>query len=446
MNSSFIVEKIIKTLYDFSEDFRSSGFYQRLIKPRTFSPLERKRFVEFSQDEFVFVIMGWALAIIGMVLLSVPLDFVIYQYSPEIFWRTLLIKGTGIVGLLMLCGVINYFPLKGMSVDRVCAFMIILLLSCLSFILSFGGGVNSVWFQPLYVFPVVVLLGFRFSLLERTGWMALGVVGMFLGYFGPHPEYFKSEGILLLPILLVFTAFYYIMGSQLVSNLYKSSFQQNRELEEERHRSERLLLNIFPEQVADRLKGNERKIAQSYEEATVVFADIVNFTPLANNLPADRVVSLLDEIFGSFDDIVDQYDVEKIKTIGDEYFVVGGIPDPSDDHAPTMANLALDLQSEITNHAREDGSPFQLRVGMHTGALVAGVIGKKKYVYDVWGDTVNVGSRMESNGVPGKIQLTPATRDAIVEQDEHSNFNFEPRGEIEVKGTGTMKTYFLTTS
>lgn len=218
--------------------------------------------------------------------------------------------------------------------------------------------------------------------------------------------------------------------------------EAKKKAEAENEKSEQLLLNILPEKISDRMKEGE-DVAEQYENVTVLFADIVDFTPIANELSATEVVSLLDEIFSSFDGRVNEHGLEKIKTIGDEYFVAAGVPESVDKHAVKMARFAFDLNNEIRSYSRRDGSPFKLRIGMNTGPLVAGIIGNEKFVYDVWGETVNLGSRMESEAKPGEIRVTPSTKEAIQAQANDSEFEFELRNEIDIKGKGTMDTYQL---
>jgi class 3 adenylate cyclase len=203
---------------------------------------------------------------------------------------------------------------------------------------------------------------------------------------------------------------------------------------------ENLLLNILPSPIADRLKLNEQAIADHFAEVTVLFADIVDFTHLAASLSPTQVVTLLNEIFSNFDALADKYGLEKIKTIGDAYMVVGGLPSPRPDHAQAVADLALDMQVAISNfrHHHADRG-FDMRIGINTGPVVAGVIGRKKFLYDLWGDTVNVASRMEALGIAGKIQVTETTYSSLKHQ-----FQFQERGPIHVKGRGEMVTYFLT--
>jgi class 3 adenylate cyclase len=208
--------------------------------------------------------------------------------------------------------------------------------------------------------------------------------------------------------------------------------------EREQARSERLLLNVLPAPVAARLKKEEGTIADAYEAVTVLFADIVGFTPLAERLPAQDVVALLDRVFVRWDALADRLGVEKIKTIGDAYMVAGGIPLPRDDHAEAIAEMALAMGREAAQVAADVGLPLEVRIGIDTGPVVAGVIGRAKFIYDLWGDTVNTASRMESHAQPGTIQVTERAYACLREA-----YVFRRRGTIEVKGKGPMTTYLL---
>jgi PAS domain S-box-containing protein len=210
------------------------------------------------------------------------------------------------------------------------------------------------------------------------------------------------------------------------------------ELRQQRVTSERLLLNVLPQKIAERLKRGSGKIAEHFSKVTVLFADIVNFTELADTVSPTELVDVLNEIFSSFDALVSRHGLEKIKTIGDAYMAVGGLPSPMPSHTEAIADLALGMQQEIRQFQRHDGQPFQLRIGIHTGPVIAGVIGFKKFAYDLWGDTVNVASRMEIHGEADKIQVT----DAVYERLKH-RYEFEQRGIISVKGKGEMVTYWL---
>ena len=207
----------------------------------------------------------------------------------------------------------------------------------------------------------------------------------------------------------------------------------------EQEKSDRLLLNVLPQPIADRLKQDQSIIADTFAEVTVLFADIVGFTQISSQISPPQLVSLLNDIFSTFDRLAEKHGLEKIKTIGDAYMVVGGLPMPRSDHAEAIAQMALDMQQAITDFSDTHKQDFSIRIGINTGPVVAGVIGIKKFIYDLWGDTVNTASRMESHGLPGCIQVTSAIYDIL--QDKYV---FESRGAIEVKGKGEMNTYFLT--
>jgi adenylate cyclase len=215
--------------------------------------------------------------------------------------------------------------------------------------------------------------------------------------------------------------------------------EMNERLAEEQEKSERLLLNILPMPIAQRLKEHGSGIADGFADVTILFADLVNFTELSEQFSPNQLVTLLNEIFSSFDALSERYGLEKIKTIGDAYMVAGGIPTPRNDHAEAIAEMAIAMRSEICRLSQKFQQPLELRIGINTGPIVAGVIGQKKFAYDLWGDTVNLASRMESQGVPGTIQVTEATYQRLKKR-----YQFEPREPIVVKGKGKMTTYFLT--
>lgn len=221
---------------------------------------------------------------------------------------------------------------------------------------------------------------------------------------------------------LVFMMISYFVGQ-------KNLFQQ---------KSETLLLNILPKEIAAILKNESRTIADHYDEASVLFADMVGFTPLSAHLPPVEMVELLNEIFSFFDSLLDKYGVEKIRTIGDSYMVASGVPRGRPDHAQALARMALDMRDYISTHTFHNGRRVSFRIGINSGSMIAGVIGRRKFVYDVWGDAVNIASRMESHGLGGAVQITQTTYELI--KDE---FVCEPRGTVHVKGKGEMEVWLV---
>jgi guanylate cyclase len=307
---------------------------------------------------------------------------------------------------------------------------------------SLGGFVASsgmvLWaaFTPL---AALAMLGVRRAL----AWLAacflwLVLLAILDSRFAAHP----AE----LPAAFVVTFFVLnVMGVTLSAFVMLGYFVEQREraraaLEIERERSERLLLNVLPSPIAQRLKERDGIIAERYDDVSVLFADLVDFTEHAMVMSAEELVALLDRIFTAFDHVADRHGVEKIKTIGDAYMVAGGLPDPRPDHLTAIALTALAMRAELERVALQTGhSWLAVRIGIDSGPAVAGVIGRRKFIYDLWGDTVNTASRMESHGLAGEIQVTGRVAAALSEQ-----FVVRPRGTVTVKGKGPMETFLLT--
>lgn len=230
-----------------------------------------------------------------------------------------------------------------------------------------------------------------------------------------------------------------VVGSVLTFVDITSRRKLEAQVRAEHARAERLLLNVLPAQIAAQLKAQPGKtIAQKFEGVTALFADIVDFTPLTSRLSPERAVELLNEVFTVFDQMATNYDVEKIKTIGDGYMVVAGAPAPRDDHCDVMARLALDMRDYVDNRVTDDGVKLRIRLGMNSGNAVGAVVGTTKFTYDMWGDAINIASRMESSGVPGKIQVAEGAFSRL-----NDKYVLAPRGEVNVKGKGDMRTWFL---
>jgi adenylate cyclase len=206
----------------------------------------------------------------------------------------------------------------------------------------------------------------------------------------------------------------------------------------EQAKAEELLLNILPASIAEKLKAQTRPIADHFGSASILFADVVDFTPMSEHLAPAEIVGLLDHLFSHFDTLAERYGLEKIKTIGDCYMVAAGVPAPRPDHARAVVLMALDMVEAMSSSDDVGHLGLELRVGVNSGPVVAGVIGRKRFLYDLWGDAVNTASRMESHGTPGRIQITRATYELLGDE-----FDCEPRGTIAIKGKGEMEVWYV---
>ena len=302
---------------------------------------------------------------------------------------------------------------------------------------------------------VFVILGIhlsrlKFSYASSLGWIItaayvaiayvnFGQVGAGVGAVDPSSEIGFLVGN------FFYLAFMNIAGmfvSYMLEVSARNEFIQRRALAYEKRKSESLLFSILPQKIAKRLTQNRGTIAQEYPIASILFADIVNFTPLSERLTATELVTLLNDLFSEFDQLVDRYGLEKIKTIGDCYMVAAGVPTPRIDHADAISELALDMMRYINQFAQHhpylSQCPINLRIGIHSGSVVAGVIGRQKFMYDLWGDAVNTASRMESHGEVGKIQISQQTYQLL-----SPHFLCEAQGAIAIKGKGNMETWHL---
>jgi adenylate cyclase len=271
-----------------------------------------------------------------------------------------------------------------------------------------------------YVAYVVVFLG-------------SGIAGEVMGpIWTPLPVWFTSTML----------ALNIAVGGTIVFTLLAIFANQRRDalaaLRQEQAKAENLLLNILPRSIADRLKAQAQPIADQFESASILFADVVDFTPWSERLPPAEVVGYLDHLFSQFDELAERYGLEKIKTIGDCYMVAAGVPTARPDHARALAFMALDMLEAMGSDDEVGHLGLELRVGINSGPVVAGVIGRKRFLYDLWGDAVNTASRMESHGTPGRIQITRATYELLADE-----FECDPRGPIAVKGKGKIESWYL---
>jgi class 3 adenylate cyclase len=309
-------------------------------------------------------------------------------------------------------------------------------------LLTLRGQIETnyyVWMMPFFAQAAVIPVRWRLHLVSQVGiiFYYLGV-NLILG----NRITATSGTTVDLPEETYLTLFWFCFVCNLSVLMYerlaRAEFKARQTLVAEQEKSERLLLNILPQSIAERLKHQSDSIADNFTEVSVLFADIVGFTQLSAQMPPQELVTLLNQVFSSFDQLAARYDLEKIKTIGDAYMVVAGLPEARADHAAAIADMALEMQQSLNRLNHQIGQTLSIRVGIHTGPVVAGVIGLKKFAYDLWGDTVNTASRMEASGIPGEIQVTQTTYDCL----KH-HYRFESRGLIAIKGKGDMTTYLL---
>jgi adenylate cyclase len=318
---------------------------------------------------------------------------------------------------------------RNLGIYRFIQLLLVLILPWLVMICLGGFRQSSAVVLWAALSPLGALLidDLRGTLFWIAGFVALLIVGAILEPYLPHAN---------LPQVVI--AFFYILNIGAVISiafglLYyfvdrRNFFQQ---------RAEMLLLNILPKEISEALKTAPRTIADEYAAASILFADLVEFTPMAAAMTPLQLVDLLNEVFQCFDGLVDKYNLEKIKTIGDCYMVASGVPCPRPDHAVALVNLALDMQALIAER-RFGGRQLAFRIGINSGPVVAGVIGRKKFIYDLWGETVNLASRMESHGRSRCVQITRSTYDLIKD-----SFECEPLGLIDVKGAGPTEAWHV---
>lgn len=296
------------------------------------------------------------------------------------------------------------------------------------------GGLPQSGFVMVWAFcgPMVALI--FFSVRASAIWFALYVVNIAITVV--FQDFFVRHGQPVTPgVEQVFT-FMNFAGASLVVFIFAGYFVKA--AEKEKRRADALLLNILPARIAARLKAGEHQIADYYPGVSVLFADIVGSTPMFSRLEPDVAVARLNEVFSTFDELVSRYGCEKIRTIGDNYMVAAGAPVPRDDHAPVLCHLALAMMDAVEALPEQTEAPMAFRMGINSGPAVAGVIGKIKFQYDIWGDAINIASRMESTGEVGRVQISDATYQLVKE-----DFEWESRGEIAVKGRGSMPTWML---
>lgn len=310
-------------------------------------------------------------------------------------------------------------------------------------ILIFVLFLVTLWFGMIHIGPQVASLGILFVALVswlygvKYGLGAAAVNDLFMILVLHHLK-FDVDMPVISKVLGSSIPFITAALVGFIHSLYVKLKRTEILLRNEHEKSELLLNNIFPKRIADRLKNGEVLIADRYQESTILFSDLVGFSHLSKTMTPQKLIQLLDKIITHFDQLSEKFQVEKIKTIGDGYLVVSGIPDENKLHASAVCNMALAMLESIETLNKEENLQLQIRIGIHSGPVIGGVIGPKKFTFDLWGDTVNLANRLESHGIPGRIHLSRETHEII-----KNDFAVEAREPIEVKGYGLIETYFL---
>jgi adenylate cyclase len=396
------------------------GFWQNITKPTDTSLSNAILAILVFAESLVCVFWIFTLSGLGegyATMALVPYVYIIFSYvSLLIFYRTKRFSYFTFTQLVMLLVMPFFMQWVIGGYEASSGIAIWAILSPIGALMILGTRQSTSWFA---LFLMLAALSWKLNY-------------MFIGTSMPIPLHIKDTFFLM-----------NIIGTACILYAVMRYFQSQKErtlleLNLEQARSEKLLLNIMPKSIASRLKDNDMRIADSHEAVTILFADIVGFTKLTSTMPPAELVDILSQLFSRFDRLADQYGLEKIKTIGDGYMVVGGAPMARDDHATVIAQLALQMQQELADFNTLTNRQLQLRIGISSGAVVAGVIGTSKFAYDIWGDPVNMASRMEKTGLPGTIQVSECTYELL-----KANHTLESRGLIEIKGKGEVNTYVL---
>ncbi len=372
----------------------------------------------------------------ALMLLTWPGDLRFRGEHQQVFeafaiWRTIALVAIAPLAFVHRIPLLRRYPLQTALV----AYVVFLL--GVGYSLGRIGGLDSPWFYVLYGASwLLVIIPLR--VYPRIAWTIVTTLAGALAYFLPHPEHLAHPH-LAVPLVnaATFSAVGLLIG-HIVQYLVRDNFFAHRDVDRERARAENLLLNVLPERIAQRLQKTPAPIGERFAQVTVMFVDVVEFTRLAARVSPEQLLRFLNDLFTRFDLIADRFGLEKIKTIGDAYLAAGGLPEPRDDHAEAIADMALAMRDSVRDLRDPLGQPLQLRIGIYTGPVVAGVIGVRKFSYDLWGDTVNMASRLESHGLPGKIQIGPPTYQLLA-----GRYLCEPRGPTTIKGAGEMETWFL---
>lgn len=403
-----------------SAGFATREFWQSLSNP-TDSTLGKAILMLLVFAESL-VCVFWIYTLSGLgegyaLMAAVPYAYIVVSYaSLLLFYRSKKFEYFTFTQLVMLLVMPFFMQWAIGGYEASSGIAIWAILSPIGALMILGTRPSTPWFV---LFAILAALSWKLNY-------------MFIGNSLPIPPHIKDTFFLM-----------NIIGTTCILYAVMRYFQSQKErtlleLSLEQARSEKLLLNVLPKSIATRLKDNDMRIADSHEAVTILFADIVSFTKMTATLPPAELVDILSQLFSRFDALSDKHGLEKIKTIGDGYMVMGGAPLARDDHAVVIAQLALDMLREVAEFNAQTGKSIRIRIGISSGPVVAGVIGTSKFAYDIWGDSVNMASRMEKTGLPDEIQVSNETYDLIKE-----HFTLVSRGPVEIKGKGEVNTYLL---
>ncbi len=333
--------------------------------------------------------------------------------------------------------VLSFLPTIRKWWDAIFSLFVVVIFSCFLLISALNNLEGILLPQKLTLVIIVTffIAGIRFAFGCAVAIAVFSIYAVYILLTQSQYSLIEHSSLQSVVFLLIFFAVY---GGYILEKYSRTEFVNRKIIDEERQKSEQLLLNILPQTIAEELKKQPGIIANKHKKTTILFADIVGFTGYSSKMSPEELVKVLNAVFSIFDYKVEEYGLEKIKTIGDAYMVASGVPDGRRDHAENIADFAIDIEKKLKDFNRKSGYSIELRIGIHAGDLVAGVIGVKKFSYDVWGETVNIASRMESQGVPGEIQVSEDFYELLKE-----TYEFERRGTVEIKGKGPMITYFL---
>ena len=364
--------------------------------------------IPISKD-IVWIIRYGIVAPVMLITLVASYTIAFQKYTQVLMCLVVAVSGLGIVAMI--------------SITREAEFGNRFYFTGLILISMWGYGLSRLRFWYAVLANLIIMLGYEFGsiVVKQLLDSETGIV-----IFTMHNFFFLGANVI------------GMFGSYFLERYTRRDFLQKYTIQAQRDRADKLLYNILPERIAEQLKHSSETIAEEFNSATVLFADIVNFTPISELFDPHEVLDMLNEIFSHFDGLVDKYGAEKIQVAGDAYMVAAGVPTPRADHATVLAKLALDMLEYVKTEEFLGGKHIDIRIGLNSGSLIGGVIGRKKYYYTLWGDMVNIASRMQSHGEVGKIQITRATYELVKDQ-----FVCEYIGEISVKGKGKMEAWYL---